>query len=808
MESLVFLEMRGLMNFKLRGWGSISASLVLGVLLALGSIAFGSPAAPTITTPPANMTVNVGQTATFTVVATGGTLTYQWKKNGVNVVGGVGGTTATYTTPATVAGDDGAQFTVAVTDGTGTATSAPPAILTVNVQPAITTQPIGQSIVEGQTATFTVVATGHSLTYQWKKNNVAIGGATGASFTTSPPAVLTDNGDIYTVVVTNPVGNITSANAKLTVGAATPINIAPAGQPANQSIVVGQTATFSVTATGSTPITYQWKLKGANAPGASTGSSYTTGVAAASNNGDVYSVVVSNVKGSVTSANAVLTVGAATAPGFTAQPLPQTVFVGQTATFSVTASGSTPLTYAWKKNAGTAPGTANAATYTTPPTLITDNGASYTCVVTNAAGTATSAAAILTVKPIPPPSITTPPGSISVVVGQTATFSVVASGMGTLSYQWKKGGVDIAGATGSSYTTPATLITDSGALFTVAVTNTPAGGTTLSTPATLTVTPLTPPTITVQPSNVTVVVGFAATFKVTATSTAAITYAWSKNGVLIGGATSATYTTPVTTLLDNGAIYTVVVSNTAGGTPSTPATLTVENSSTSIPDFWIDSDIGAVGMPGDAVLNGTIFTVCGAGANIGGTADAFNYLYQPLSGDGSIAAHVNPGITGAQAKVGVMIRESVAPGSAMAGMFVTGSAATTYIRRTTTGGTASATAGSPATVPLPYWVKLDRTGDTFVASISPDGSNWTVVGTDTIPMPSGSFVGFAVTSGDVAQLNCSVVDAWSGTGGWRPLLRKASGGGGGGGGCGLLGLEGLLLSCLARGFRRKPTRTT
>src|SRR5262249_11708788 len=84
------------------------------------------------------------------------------------------------------------------------------------------------------------------------------------------------------------------------------------------------------------------------------------------------------------------------------------------------------------------------------------------------------------------PAITTQPASTAVALGQAATFSVVASGSGTLTYQWSKNGAAIAGATAASYTTPATTAADNGAQFTVAVSN--AGGTVVSSAATLTVT--------------------------------------------------------------------------------------------------------------------------------------------------------------------------------------------------------------------------------------------------------------------------------------------------------------------------------
>lgn len=786
----------------------------LGLLLALtgflagAAAAASSPAAPVITVQPTNQTVNSGATATFTVTATGTAPTYQWKRGGVAVANGTGGTTNTYTTPATTSANDGELYTVTVTDGGTSVTSAPAAKLTVIFKPVIGTQPANATIVEGQSATFTVAATGNALSYQWKKDGVNVSTGTGgttASYTTPVTVDTSLNGSKYTVDVTNTGGTTTSAQATLTVNAATAITIT--AQPANKSILVGQTTTFSVTVTGSDPKTYQWQRNaGALLPGGSgaTAATYTIPPATAAEDGDAYRCIITNIKGAKTSTNATLTVGPAVPVGITTQPTNQTAFVGFTATFNVTASGSTPYTYQWKLNGTTNVGT-NSPSYTTPVLVIGNNGDKYSVVITNANGanTITSTQVTLTVNPTPPPTITAQPQNKSVVVGQTATFTVTATGVGTLSYQWKKnhlGTVTNVGTNSASYTTPVTVLTDSGDTYTVVVTD--AGVTTTSSAATLTVTPLTPPTITVQPANRTVVVGFPATFSVTATSTAAITYQWYKNGALIAGATGTTYTTPATTLPDNGALYTVIATNSAGGTTSAPATLTVETSSTSIPDYYFDADVGAVGMPGDASLNGDVFTVCGAGAGIGGTADAFNFLYQPLNGDGSVTARVTPGTSNPLAKIGVMIRETLTADSKSAGMFVTGADGTQFVQRGTAGGTASVVAGTPAVIPVPYWVRLARTGDTFVGSISADGSSWTVVSTATIPMPTGAFIGYAVTSGDLGALDCATVDSFSGTGGWRPALRKPSGGGGGGGGCGLLGLDGILVALAIRRSRR------
>jgi hypothetical protein len=268
------------------------------------------------------------------------------------------------------------------------------------------------------------------------------------------------------------------------------------------------------------------------------------------------------------------------APAIVTQPANQIVTAGQTATFTVMASGTAPLSYQWLKNSANIGG-ATAASYTTPATLAGDSGAKFDVVVSNAAGSMTSSMATLTVNAAAvAPAITTQPANQSVTVGQTATFIVTATGTAPLSYQWQKNSTNITGATAASYTTPATATTDNGAKFDVIVSNT--AGSQTSTMATLTVnTAAVAPTITTQPSNQTVNVGQTATFSVTATGTAPLSYQWQKNSANITGATAASYTTPATATTDNGAKFDVTVSNTVGSQTSTMATLTVTAASAS-----------------------------------------------------------------------------------------------------------------------------------------------------------------------------------------------------------------------------------
>jgi hypothetical protein len=244
-------------------------------------------------------------------------------------------------------------------------------------------------------------------------------------------------------------------------------------QPVAQSVNEGATATFTVEASGSTPLNYQWQKDGADVPGATGATLNVTPTVA--DNGSMYRVTVSNTAGSVQSEAAKLTVmgASAVAPTIAAQPANQTVTAGQTATFSVTADGTAPLSYQWLKN-GAAIAGATATSFTTPATTTADSGSVFAVTVSNSAGSVTSANATLTVNPSNTgvsPTITTQPADQTASAGQTATFTVVATGTAPLSYQWRKNGTAISGATGTSYTTPALTSADSGATFSVVVTN-------------------------------------------------------------------------------------------------------------------------------------------------------------------------------------------------------------------------------------------------------------------------------------------------------------------------------------------------
>ena len=314
---------------------------------------------------------------------------YQWKKNGTNIPDA---TNSSYTTPATSMDDNGAEYLVEVSNEAGNASSSV-GILTVTTKPAITTQPAAQTVISGQTAKFTVEAAGTpTLRYQWKKGGTNIDGATGSSYTT-PATQLANSGAEYSVEVSNDVGTVTSEVVILTVTMGPVITKEPVSLPVNP----GATATFSVEANGTPAPTYQWQKNGVNISGA-TGSTYTTPATTASDTGTVFKVVVTNSAGTATSKEAVLSVNSPAS--IATQPANKAVVAGQTASFSVTAAGTGPFTYQWKKggvNVSAGVG-GTTSTYTTPATVVaTDHNAVFTVEVRNSAGTVTSSSATLSV---------------------------------------------------------------------------------------------------------------------------------------------------------------------------------------------------------------------------------------------------------------------------------------------------------------------------------------------------------------------------------------------------------------------------
>ena len=312
------------------------------------------------------------------------------------------------------------------------------------------------------------------------------------------------------------------------------------------------------------------------------------------------------------------------------------------------------------------------------------------------------------------------------------------------------------------------------------------------------------PTVTTHPANKSVTAGQTATFSVTASGTAPLSYQWQKNNTTISGATSASYTTPATTLADNGSTYRCVVTNSAGSATSNNATLTVSAPLSSLPGPWVNEDIGAPAFAGSGVYAGSTFTLSGGGAGLTGTADQFNFTSQSLTGDGEITARVTGLGTASGALAGVIIRETLDANSTFALTALIAGGGTRHLRRTSTGGSVASTSG-PAATP-PEWLRLTRSGNVFTSEVSADGAGWTTIGSPvTITMAATIYIGFVVSSGSTSTGDTAMIDSLSGSGGWSasaPVGGSPGGSGGGGGGCGATGLE-LVLALALAGGRRK-----
>lgn len=226
-----------------------------------------------------------------------------------------------------------------------------------------------------------------------------------------------------------------------------------------------------------------------------------------------------------------------------------------------------------------------------------------------------------------------------------------------------------------------------------------------------------------------------------------------------------------TTIYPNNTYQAGTVSFTTGANATT-ATITLANSPQSY-DYvyfaddlflaeplhspWQGQDIGSVVLQGASGNRGSQIAIEGSGADIWGTTDAFYYVYEPLTGDGTITARIcTEQNTSSNAKAGVMMRETLDPSARhMLVDWLPQNVVETLWRNASAGATTAFWSTNVNTEP---WVRLQRQGNVFTGYYSLDGVNWTQTTQQTIPMAGSIYVGLAVTAHDTTQMNESVFD--------------------------------------------------
>ncbi len=459
--------------------------------LDLGPYEGGMPCVtPVIDVQPGAAARFEGETNVFTIGATGSNLVYQWRKNGTNLTNGssiTGATTASLTLTDLVLSDAG-TYSCYVTGSCGTATSNG-AMLTVDalcVNPVITAQPSGAALKLNESITFSVLATGTNLMYQWKKGGVNISGANNASYTIGSLAY--SDASTYTCYISNACNNVTSSDAVLTVSKAdqtitfNAFGAAAYGDPditpdatASSNLILSFASSNTAVATiinnqvhiagvGTSTITASQAGDGNYNPVANATQFLTVdkgtvtltldnllqahdgsakSVTVTTDPPDLTTVVV-NYEGSSTEPSAIgsyavvatlnnsLYQGTATGTmeitcnPVMAEQLQSNFYIPEGQSFSITANvvGSPAIGYQWKKD-GADISLATSATYTIPSLSATDRGI-YTCYISNGCGNVTTNDATLTVSLAAPTSAIASPSTIN--SGGSSILSAISAG--------------------------------------------------------------------------------------------------------------------------------------------------------------------------------------------------------------------------------------------------------------------------------------------------------------------------------------------------------------------------------------------
>lgn len=389
----------------------------------------------------------------------------------------------------------------------------------------------------------------------------------------TPGAVVTNSpssGSTFPAGTTTVTSTASYGTNVLTCTFAVNVLVPPAitSQPQSVSVPAGAPTNFSVTASGTAPLHFQWLFETNPIPSA-TNSTLAISNPQSENEG-YYQVVITNVAGSITSAPVRLRVFPA-GPGIIAGPTSLTVAAGSNATFSVTPSGSAPLWFQWFDDGVPISGAGESQLVISNAQSV--NVGNYQCLVSNLLGTATSPAAFLTVVPAKPRFIVQPPVTVIVPLGGTLTLTSRASGTEPISYQWQQSSTNIPGGTQTTLIISNVSARNTGVYRAMATNSV---GATNSLTCFVNVVGVSP-TFTQQPASVEVLQGSTATFSSLASGTSPLSYQWCFYGTNLLGATNRQLVLTSVTPASSGP-YFVVATNAYGATNSATAQLTVNQS--------------------------------------------------------------------------------------------------------------------------------------------------------------------------------------------------------------------------------------
>lgn len=254
--------------------------------------------------------------------------------------------------------------------------------------------------------------------------------------------------------------------------------------------------------------------------------------------------------------------------------------------------------------------------------------------------------------------------------------------------------------------------------------------------------------------------------------------------------------------------YTVAAVNEAGTSADSAAVACAAG----LPEGWASTDVGSASPAGTTTFDGEHFLIEDRGSDIGGTADAFRFTYTRLKGNGVLVARVVHPISSQYSKVGLMVRSTLDAGSPHAAMLIQGlplhAWSGVWTARKVANGPTSGTGSTPvpptqkecitvkagfpiteqgslpeSATPLrapfveaagdgyrmrmPYWVRLTRKGSTLTGAISPDGQEWTDVGTTDVELGSDVYAGLAscsclgLSESGIAAFDNVTIGGWS-----------------------------------------------